>query len=62
MSVEDFLMGFLKVIGIIFKIIFCLLKGAAQYLLVVLLFTLIISSKECIEFLQALYNSLISLF
>ena len=62
MSVADFLIGFLKVIGIIFKIIFCLLKGAAQYLLVVLLFILIISSEECIEFLRALYNSLISLF
>ena len=58
MSVADFLIGFLKVI----EIIFCLLKGAAQYLLVVLLFTLIVNSKECIEFLQALYNSLISLF
>lgn len=62
MSVADFLIGFLKVIEIIFKIIFSLLKGAAQYLLVVLLFILIISSKEAIEFLTTLYNSLISLF
>lgn len=62
MSVADFLIGFLKVIGIIFKIIFCLLKGAAQYLLVILLFTLIANSKECIEFLRSLYNALISLF
>lgn len=61
MSVADFLTGFFKIIGIIFKIIFCLLKGAAQYLLVVLLFILIISSEEAIEFLSALYNSLISL-
>ena len=61
MTVDDFLIGFLTVIGIIFEIIFEILKAAALYLLAILLFILIINSKECIEFLRSLYDCIISL-